>query len=235
MMLLAAVAISSTVIAQIDIATYSAIYDVHYKGRRVGTSEFSVRWDSATRHYHYASNTRVKGLLRLISPKPVIEESEFLLTTEFVQPLNYLYEDGSRKGDDNFRIAFDWTGNTAEINGDSGPVAITLSPNTLDRASLQVAIMRDLAAGSAVGPYLFVDDDGLKTYEYSEEEGAEADTGMGQIAVRRFRQQRQGSSRSTILWMAPSLRYLPVRIEQIRNGEIETVFALDTVEFTDPE
>jgi hypothetical protein len=43
----------------------------------------------------------------------------------------------------------------------------------------------------------------------------------------RFEQTREGSSRRTVLWLAPEYAYLPVRIEQFRNGEIETVFALE--------
>ncbi len=38
-----------------------------------------------------------------------------------------------------------------------------------------------------------------------------------------------GSSRTTWLWVAPELRFLPVRIEQRRDGEVQTAFKLVSV------
>ena len=54
-------------------------------------------------------------------------------------------------------------------------------------------------------------------------------TGSGSVATRILTQQRAGSSRVTWLWVAPELRFLPVRIEQRRDGEVQTAFELLSV------
>jgi hypothetical protein len=54
-------------------------------------------------------------------------------------------------------------------------------------------------------------------------------TGIGQVATRAFVQHREGSSRATTIWAAPKLRYLPVRIEQRKDGEVQTAFILSSV------
>jgi len=55
-------------------------------------------------------------------------------------------------------------------------------------------------------------------------------TGSGTVATRVLTQQRTGSSRVTSLWVAPELRFLPVRIEQRRDGEVQTTFELINVD-----
>jgi hypothetical protein len=53
---------------------------------------------------------------------------------------------------------------------------------------------------------------------------------MGQLQVLRYRQQRAGSSRYTIIDLAPSLDYVPARIEQIRDGESRSAFLIESIE-----
>jgi hypothetical protein len=95
---------------------------------------------------------------------------------------------------------------------------------------MQVAVMRDMATSATPGPYLLADDDALKTYEYSVEKQEVAATPLGELATVVYRQVRLGSSRSLSLWAAPALRYLPVRIEQHKGDETDTVFLLETVQ-----
>ena len=227
--MLAALAAAPGGAAQIMPPTYTATYDVAYKGRDVGSSEFSVSYDETRGVYTFRSHTRVKGMLRLFSPNAVVERSEFVVEHGRLRPLEFWYEDGSRKGKDNYHAQFDWEAGKAVIEGEKR-VELDLPPGALDRGSMQVAVMVDMASGAAPGPYVLADEDSLKTYEYMLEGEQALRTPQGELHTVRYRQQRQGSSRSTVLWAAPSLDYLPVRIEQHRGGEAETVFALTAVE-----
>src|SRR5690606_3009720 len=96
-----------------DVPAYRATYQVEYKGRNVGTSEQSVSFDAERDAYTFASRTTVKGLLRLANPNPTVEESSFVVDGNVVKPLAYRYEDGSRSGEDNLELAFDWERNVA--------------------------------------------------------------------------------------------------------------------------
>ena len=216
--------------AEPALPTYTAVYRVQYNGRDAGTSEFSVSYDAAREVYTFRSRTTVKGLmLRLASPNPIVEHSEFVVRGGHIQPLVFRYEDGSRKAEDNFRAVFDWEAGTALIEG-SARAEIDLVPGVLDRGSMQVAVMRDMAAGKLPGPYLLADEDSLKTYEYTLLGGEHLQTPLGELATLRYRQQRQGSSRSLALWAAPALQYLPARIEQRRGDETRAVFILESVQ-----
>jgi hypothetical protein len=214
----------------LGIPEYTATYDAYYKSKRVGSSEFSVTALDTANQYQYRSSTRVKGLLRLVAPNPAIDVSRFEVVDGGLRPLQFSYEDGSRKGEDNFTLDFDWSAKVATAAGDFGQRMFDLHHGMLDRGSVQVEIMRRLGSCRAPGSFEIVNDDGASTYDYEPIEPADAETGLGMIPAERYQQQREGSSRRTVLWVAPSLSYLPVRIEQYRNGELDTAFVLDSID-----
>jgi Protein of unknown function (DUF3108) len=212
------------------IPTYTATYEVEYKGKIVGTSEFKVVYDDAQSAYEFTSHTVLKGLLKLASPNPVIERSRFRVEDGRIRPLEFWYEDGSRKGEDNLHVVFDWDTRVALVSGADFRREIALEDGALDRATVQVALMSDLNATGRPGRYLYADEDGLKAYAYTDNGDATTPTGLGSLATKAFVQQREGSTRSTWLWVAPELGYLPVRIEQRRDGEVQNAFTLAAVE-----
>ncbi|MBN1237707.1 MAG: DUF3108 domain-containing protein [Gammaproteobacteria bacterium] len=210
------------------LATYEAQYEVEYKGRRVGESELSMSFDSAADRYVFESRTEARGIARLLRPKPAIERSEFVVHDGMIRPLEFRFEDGSRKGEDNVDIAFDWNENKAAVTSEDGVAEFALTPGVLDRASLQAALMRDLSRERDPGPYVLVDEDALKTYRYSVGERRAVETGAGRFDAVAVEQVREGSSRTTLLWLAPKLDYLPVRIEQYRDGELHMSMTLES-------
>lgn len=211
------------------VATYTATYRAEYKGKEAGTAEFSVRYLADRDVYEFSSSVLAKGLLKLARPKPAVERSHFRVTSTGIEPLEFWYEDGSRSGEDNFHVVFDWERRVATVSSEAGRRELALPGPTLDRGSLQVALMRDLAAGGMQPTYRLADEDSVADYEYADTGAATVETGVGPVEARIVTQQRAGSSRATWLWLAPELRFLPVRIEQRRDGEVQTAFMLVSV------
>jgi hypothetical protein len=220
--------VSHAAAADPAIATYTATYQTQYKGRDAGLAEFSVSYDAAQDVYTFRSYLKVKGLLRLVAPNPAIEHSTFVVRDGRVRPLATRYEDGTRKGGNNFQARFDWDSQKVVLEGEQH-IELDIAPGTLDRGSVQVALMHDMASQGPVGPYVVANDDSLETYELTLIGEERMDTSLGELDVVRYRQQRVGSSSSTSLWVAPSLKYLPVRMERQRGGETDTVFVLESV------
>lgn len=227
-----ALACGGGALAADDIAAYTARYDVEYKGRDRGDSVFSVAHDAERGVYTFSSSTEVTGMvLRLVSPNPILERSEFEVDGSHIRPLEFSYEDGSRSGEDNYTARFDWQANQVTLDGGNGHFELELSDNVLDRGTMQVALMRDAAAGRVPGPYVLADEDALKTYAYTDAGSDEIETALGTFSARKYRQQREGSSRYTLLYLVPDLEHLPVLIEQYRDGEVHTAFIIDAVEW----
>jgi hypothetical protein len=215
--------------ADAGVTTYTATYRVVYKGKEAGTAEFSVRYLADQDVYEFSSRVMAKGMLKLARPNPAVERSQFRVDESGIRPLQFWYEDGSRSGEDNFNIEFDWQRRVATVSNAEARREIALPDTALDRGSLQVALMRDLATTGAARALKFADEDGVVEYEYTENGTATMPTGTGPVATRILTQQRAGSSRVTSLWVAPELRFLPVRIEQRRDGEVQTAFELVSV------
>ena len=233
-LLLAAAAAPALGRAEIGVPTYTATYDVEYKGKHLGTSEYSVTYDAKRDIYEFTSSTRVKGLLKLVSPNPAIERCQFKVASGKIVPQEYWHEDGSRKGDDNSRMTFDWQRHVAIVSDKHGRREMKIEDGTLDRACIQVALMRDLIVNGKLGStYLMADDESVTPYEYVDNGETMTATALGDIPTRSFVQHRENSSRTTTLFMAPSLSYLPARIEQTKDGELQTAFTLESVEGLD--
>ena len=231
---LAATALASPpAAAQAGVAEYQASYEVRHNGRRAADVEFSVT-ATASGEYLYRSVTEARGLLKLVSPNPATEQSRVRLAGNDLRSMQFDYVDGSRKGEDNFSIAYDVAAGQIRITRADGAETLPYEPDLLDRGSLQVAVMRDLAACRLPGPYRWIDEDGIRTYRYERLDDGEAQTGAGNFATLRFLQQREGSSRQSILWLAPSQSFVPVIVEQMDDGEIETVYTLRAIAVTTP-
>jgi hypothetical protein len=224
-----AVATDEASAADAAVVTYTATYNVEYKGKDAGTAELSVAYLADRDLYEFTSRIMAKGLLKLARPKPAVERSQFRVDGDVVRPLEFWYEDGSRSGEDNLHITFDWDRRVATVSGAESRRELALPADALDRGTLQVALMRDLAATGAPRTYTVADEDSVSDYAYTDNGTATMATGIGPLETRAFTQQRAGSSRTTWLWVAPELRFLPIRIEQRRDGEVQTALTLVSV------
>ena len=216
--------------ADATIATYSATYRVSYKGKEAGTAEFAVRYLADRDVYEFSSRVLAKGLLKLARPNPTVERSHFKLVDNALQPLEFWYEDATRSGEDNLPLEFECQRRVATVTGAEAGRELALPNAALDRGSMQVALMRDLAATPALPTYQLADEDSVSEYGYTDNGTQTVATAVGSLDARVLVQQRQGSSRATWLWVAADLRYLPVKIEQRRDGEVQTSFELVSVD-----
>lgn len=212
------------------VPTYEARYEVEYKGRRVGESVQRVQPGGAPETYRFESITSPRGLARLLRRRPIVERSTFEAHAGTVRPLEFRLDDGTRKGDDSVAVEFDWSAATADVETSDADTELPIEPDVHDRATLQVALMMELAAGREPDRHLLIDDDSVKTYEYEIDGTETLDTPAGTLETLRVTQRRDGSSRRTIIWTAPDLRYLPVKIEQRRDEEALTTLTLTSVE-----
>ena len=213
---------------------YQAAYDAFYRGQRVGEAEFSVTpiADSTGAH-EFRSELRVTGLYRLISPGPVEEISAFVLENGRVRPLTYSLRSGSGGESDNFNIVFDWEQRIATVTAVNQEVQTELASGVLDRGTLQVTLM---LRGNGEHPehYSLLDKEGLEVHEVRDVGAETVETPLGAFSTRTLIHQRLTSSRRTLIWSAPDLHHLPVRIERQTRGETRTAFHLRSVEWLTP-
>lgn len=161
-----------------------------------------------------------KGVSRILV-RGVIQESSYFLTDEDgVRPAQYRSVDTLSRDDQVVRLQFDWRSQSVEGSVNDREFTADLEGRVHDRLSIQYELMLDLLEGKAEREYVMLDGDELKLLEVRTIGTREVKVPFGTFTATGIRHNRQGSSRVTTLWCAEELGYLPVVIEQHRDGKL---------------
>ena len=82
-----------------------------------------------------------------------------------------------------------------------------------DRANYQMALMQDVRENKPELRYLFIKHGNIKDYRFIRQGFETIKTPLGNLQT--IKLQRKGDKRGTTIWLAPSLDYVPVKIELI--------------------
>jgi len=98
-----------------------------------------------------------------------------------------------------------------------------------DDLSVQIELMFDLLHGKAPQNLSMIDKNTVREYRYQREGEQTIDTPFGQTATVIYSSQHPGSPRITRFWCAPSMGYLPMRVEQKRIDKVEWTMEIRTL------
>ncbi len=224
-------------------ADFVARYDVQYSGANVAETTLSLTRQTDSALHELRSVSEPRGLAALIRYGDVVEESHFQTREQQLIPVDYRFNDGTRKGKRNSTIFFDWEDASAQSTYKSENANFTLVGPELDRLLLQLRIMMDLRDERLAPSYSVIDRNEVKQYDF-EVKGTEVlSTPAGQFSTVKIRRQRPGSSRATIIWAAVEKNYVPVKMVQtiderpnvvLSLTELEIATELDVVSPTEP-
>ena len=168
--------------------------------------------------YAFTSVTKATGMFAMFYNGKVTERSIWEYREGRARPLQYSYNDTNKKKR-NVNLAFDWENKTVTntINGE--PWDMTIPPDTQDKLIYQINIMFDFLENNDVKTIKINVADGgkLKTYGVVIQKKETIKTPAGKFETIRIN--RDDGKRVTTLWCAPSLNYLPVRIEHYKKGD----------------
>jgi hypothetical protein len=208
---------------------FKVTFDVEWRGMGAGTSTLELTRKNGT-DYTYRSSNTARGLFRLAIPDTVTQTSEFSLVDGKVRPSSYTADDGSSDTSRDVSLKFDWSAGRVTGVAEDKPVDESLQPGVQDSLSVQIALMCALASGQTPTSFRLIDKDKVKEYQYTPEGNATLDTPLGKLDTVIYKSQREGTTRLTRLWIAPSLGHLPVRAEQMRKGKRELSLNLKSVD-----
>lgn len=199
---------------------FTAVYALEWHGLTAGYSTLSLT-EPSPGQYVYSSVSRARGAVRWFFPDPISERSTFRIEDGRVEPLEYREDDGRSRQKDNVALQFDWT--AKQVHGNAGAKSVTqpLETGTQDPLSVQIALMRELAAGNSPTHFLLFDKTEAAEYHYTREGNVALDTPLGRLETVVYRSDRPDSDRVMRFWLAPTLGYLPVRAERKRRGKTE--------------
>jgi hypothetical protein len=204
---------------------FVATYTLAWHGITAGTSTLELR-STSPQLYLYTSTDRAYGLFRLAFPRPLRQSSRFRVTAGEVEPLTF---QAGGAGND-VMAQFDWK--TGRVTGMAKGklLNLRLQPGTQDPLSVQIAIMLALQARAAPESFWMLNTDEIDRFEYVRHEASTLDTPLGKLRTILYTSHEAGSDKTTYLWLAPALDYMPARAEQHVKGS--TQISLEIRAFT---
>jgi hypothetical protein len=209
-----------------ELQPFQASYTMNYSGLGEVMSSSVTLTQTAPDQWDYKSVGKPHGLASLIAPKEVISESRLRITASGVQPLSYRADDAAGRNSRSINIQYDWTGNKITGTDSDQKIDMALKPGVQDDSSLQIALMHDLLAGKVPTTVSIYDKSGIRDYQFTQTGTETLHTAMGEIPTVIYKSQRTGSPRYNLYWCAPSLGFLPLKVEQKRiNDDVWTLTA----------
>jgi hypothetical protein len=194
-------------------AMFTASYSVSKGNLALGKIQRALS-TAENGHYYFVSVTEPTGLAAAFTGK-IEERSLWSYQDHQIRPLHY--EKAGDKKSRNLNLVFDWPGAIVKNTPEDNVWELPLSPGTQDTLSYQIAIMYDLQQGKTDLSYLVVDKRKLKTYRFALAGEETLNTPLGSLSTLKI-QRTDSAEKITVLWCAPDLDYLPIRIEQSEKG-----------------
>lgn len=207
---------------------YQAVYNAKISIAR-GEAVMSLG-RSEDNQFVLSSTSRARGAARLFRSKPIRECSVFETTESGRwQAKRYRYSDGKKDG----AIDFNWATASAVASHDGGEATIALEQGVTDRLLEQLIMSRKIVDQQQLLPAQVIDRAARNTIIYERLGNERITVPAGSFDTISYRRAREGSKRSSIIWFAPTLDGLPVRIEQYRLDDRQAVAELKA--YTDEE
>lgn len=204
---------------------FTATYDVKKAGVTIGETKRTLSRENG--QYLFESITRPSGVAKLFTSGQVVERSHWQFFQGQPRPVQYTFFNSGGKKKRNVRLDFDWGTNQVinTVNGE--PWTMPLEHGTSDKLLYQLFIMQDLPTTATSLRYPVADGGKLKYYDIEIMGKERIRTPLGKFDAVRLRHVK--GKRTTTLWCAPELAYLPVRIEQRKKDDSPVVAVLSAV------
>jgi len=203
---------------------YSARYTVGNDVVDAGQADIELARTENPNEWNYSLVTRPIGLFKLAGKGHVQESSIFTLIDQdgssVILPQRYRFRQDkqSKRAVD---ATFNWEQSKLYYQRGNDQSTSELTVSTLDRMTMTVAMMSTLTPDFETFTLSVFDGGRLKEVELVNEGTETLKTALGQVDTVKVRTRNvAGSSRETMTWFAPSLNNLPVRIEQLKRGEL---------------
>lgn len=205
-----------------DVAPFEIVYEVGNHLINAGTAQLSLTQEGDI--WTYSLKTKPRGILKLAGKGKIDETSTFQLTESdgslMIQPQTYMYrqDDERRRAVD---ATFNWNDNNVTHVYRGKQNTETFDTPIIDRLSATLLMMNALRHDFVSAELLVFDTGRIKTVAFTNDGNEMLDTPLGKIdTIRVINKNATGGSRETTTWFAPSLDYVPVKIEHRKRGEL---------------
>jgi hypothetical protein len=216
---------AATMASAEDLEPFEASYAWSWHGATVAISRLKLEHHDGD-SWVYSSTSEPRGLGYLYPMRPALR-STLRISAQGVQPLSFKADGGGV--DHNADVTFDWSAGRASGVYEGVTVDMPIKAGIQDDLSVQIAMMVELLHGRTPEHLSIIDKNSTREYRYQREGAQAIETALGRIDTVIYSSQHQGSPRVTRFWCAPSMGYLPLRIEQKRIDNVEWTMDIRSV------
>ncbi|MHB8814903.1 MAG: DUF3108 domain-containing protein [Steroidobacteraceae bacterium] len=195
---------------------FVATYTIAWHGVTAGSSTLELR-ETAPQLYLYTSTDTAYGVFRLAFHHALRQSSRFRVAAGEVEPLSF--EAGGIGND--VMAQFDWKAGQVTGMAKGKLLDLKLQPGTQDPLSVQIAIMLRLKAHDPPTSFWMLNTDEIDRFQYVRQQESTLDTPLGKLRTILYTSHQAGSDKTTYLWLAPALDYMPARAEQRVKGSTQ--------------
>ena len=197
-------------------APFTATYAVEWHGINAGTSTLELT-QTSPQSYLYTSTDSASGVFRLVFPHAMRQSSRFRIVSGTVEPITF---EAAGPGNP-VRAQFNWRSGEVTGTAKGKPLQLKLQPGTQDPLSVQIAIMLALRSGAAPESFWMLNTDEIDRFQYERHGDSTVETALGRLRTILYTSHARGSDKTTYLWLAPALDYMPARAEQRVKGSTQ--------------
>jgi hypothetical protein len=192
-------------------------YNIKLSGIVLGNATSELRKERGNR-YVYKKVAKANGLAKWFVSDVVTERSEWKLVDGQPQSMRFDYTEIDGSEEERESIVFDWSRNKASMTWDKQSREMDISPDTLDRLTLELRAVMDIRSEARQYEYQVAGKGRVKTRRFVPAGVERIELPAGSFDSFKYRLVRDDSKRrSTMFWLAEELGYLPVRMEHHDN------------------
>lgn len=213
---------------------YKAIYNVDKFGTTVGRS--TVTLNQNDNEIHYSQNVKLVGFISYFKKDRVSENSLITKGDDGLLFNRYQYTHSNSKKNRNSLFEATWMKDEnneliGKITGNSRGIKTSLTTNEpiWDTLSFQLALIDDVSSNNSTYNYNVISRGVIKQYKFSTigEETIEIDDSEHKT----IQLERRSNNKITKIWLAKNKHYIPVLIEQYKDGDLDSTMTIDTIMF----
>lgn len=210
-----------------ELEPFEASYAWSWKGMTVAVSTVKLEQDQGL--WHYRSHSSPRGIGKVFAERPLME-STLRVTADGVQPISYRADDGTSSTKRDAQLNFDWEHGRVTGVYEDVPVDLPLQPGIQDDLSIQIALMVELLRGHTPQQFQLVDRNQVREYQYSRAGTETLHSALGDVQTIIYQAQKASSPRITRFWCAPSLGFVPLRVEQRRQDDVQWTMQIEKLQ-----
>jgi hypothetical protein len=207
---------------------YSAKYTLVKTGMSLAQATYTLA--RTERGWEFRAHARPTRMLSLMVSDEINEYSLLEIENGQVKPIEYRYaQKAGDKSIKSLQVQYDWQNQTATVNNGSDSRQLALSADTHDPLSVQLALIQQMKNGCRKARYTVIDELELqkRRFECTANESVSTDLGDHQA----LRVSYRNGKRETVTWLAPELNYVPVKIQQFKNNDLNSEMRITAVNF----